>query len=70
MRTLVTPPTPGRLRRDLRLVADLAAMLFGYWIVGGSLRRRYRRKQARGETFWVDEEGPSAHREAPLAHER
>jgi len=70
MRTLVTPPTTGRLRRDLRLLADLGAMLFGYWIVGGALRRRYRRKEARGETFWVDEEGPTRHREAPIARQR
>ena len=66
MRTLVTAPMAGGWRRDLRLLLDLAVMLGVYWTVGARLRRRYRRKQARGETFWVDEEGPSLHREARL----
>jgi hypothetical protein len=53
-------------RRDLKLLFQMAGMLFGYFWVGGRLRRRYRALEARGETFWVDEEGPSEHREAAL----
>jgi hypothetical protein len=66
MRTLETAPRANAWRRDLRLLWSMAGMLAVYWVAGGRLRRRYRRKEARGETFWVDEEGPTGHREAPL----
>jgi hypothetical protein len=66
MRTLDTRDQPIAWRRDLRLLKDLAAMLWIYWTTGARLRRAYRRKQARGETFWLDEEGSTRHREAPL----
>jgi hypothetical protein len=67
MRTLDTRGGSSPWRRDLRLLLDLAAMLAIYWTAGARLRHRYRKKQARGETLFVDEEGPSRHREAPLA---
>ena len=66
MRTL-DPSRPERTwRDDLELVLRIAGMLVGYFVAGGRLRRRYRTLEARGETFWVDEEGPTGHREAPL----
>jgi hypothetical protein len=66
MRTLDTRNPVRGWRRDLRLLADLAAMLWVYWTTGARLRRAYRRAQLRGETFWIDEQGPTRHREAPL----
>jgi hypothetical protein len=66
MRTLDTAPRQSPRRRDLSLLFHMAGMLLGYWLVGGRMRRRYRKKEARGETFFVDEEGPTRHREAPL----
>ena len=65
MRTLDTAPQQSPWRRDLSLLFRIAGMLLGYWLVGGRMRRRYRKKEARGETFFVDEEGPTSHREAP-----
>jgi hypothetical protein len=66
VRTLQTQSTESRWRRDLRILWRMAGMLAIYWTVGARLRRRYRRKAARGEMLWVDEEGSSRHREAPL----
>jgi len=65
MRTL-DAPLERSWRRDLALLVRIGGMLVGYLVVGGRLRRRYRALEARGETFWVDEEGPTEHREAPL----
>jgi len=31
-------------------------MILYYWIAGGRIRKAYRRCQARGEIYWVDEE--------------
>ena len=66
MRTLDAPRREATWRRDLALLVRIGGMLVGYFVVGGPLRRRYRALEARGETFWVDEEGPTEHREAPL----
>ena len=66
MHTLDSGRSASALRRDLRLLGRMAAMLFGYFAVGGRLRRRYRRAQRRGETYWLDEAGATQHREAPL----
>ena len=66
MRTLDSSRHEHSWRRDLKLMVQMARMLFGYLVVGGRLRRRYRAMEARGETFWVDEEGPREHREAAL----
>jgi len=48
---------PAGLLGDLRLIRRMAAMLWRYWTVGGRLRREYRRREARGEVLWVDEQG-------------
>ncbi|MDH3675867.1 MAG: hypothetical protein OES12_10260 [Anaerolineae bacterium] len=45
-----------RLMRDLRLLSRIFQMLYAYLVLGGSVRRKYRAKAARGEIFWVDEE--------------
>jgi len=66
MRTLATPQNARPWRRDLKLLVQIARMLFGYVVAGGLLRRRYRALEARGQTFWLDEEGPREHREAAL----
>ena len=66
MHTLDSTRGESALKRDLRLVARMAAMLYGYFVAGGRLRREYRRRERRGETFWVDETGPTHHREEPL----
>ena len=68
MHTLDSTRAESRLVRDLKLLRRMAAMLFGYFAAGGRLRREYRRRERRGETFWVDEAGPTQHREAPLRH--
>jgi hypothetical protein len=65
MRTLQSAPSSG-FRRDVVLLQRIAVMLFQYLVAGGRMRREYRRKEARGETFWVDAGGPTRHREAPL----
>ncbi len=66
MHTLDSARTESTLVRDLRLVGRMAMMLFGYFVVGGRLRRGYRQAERSGDVFWVDETGPTRHREAPL----
>ena len=66
MRTLASSRHERPWRRDLKLLVQIARMLLGYLVAGGRLRRRYRALEARGETFWVDEDGPRGHREAAL----
>jgi hypothetical protein len=66
MHTLDGPRDESRLMRDLKLLGRMAAMLFGYCVPGGRIRREYRRRERRGETLWLDEAGPPRHREAPL----
>ena len=56
----------GARLSDLRLLRRLVAMFWQYLTVGGRLRREYRRKEARGEVYWVDAQGPTAHREESL----
>jgi hypothetical protein len=69
MRTLESTQSFG-LRRDLVLLQRIGLMLFQYLVAGGRLRREYRRKEARGETFWLDAGGPTRHREEPLRAKR
>jgi len=45
----------ARLARDLRLVVRLLLMVKAYFTTGASIRRRYREKQRRGETYYLDE---------------
>ena len=66
MRTLEGVPRTTGLRRDAALLWRLAVMLFQYLVPGGRLRREYRRKEARGEVYWVDASGPTRHREEAL----
>jgi len=66
MRTLHAAQSATGLRRDLALLRRIAGMVFEYLLAGGRLRREYRRKEARGEVFWVDASGPTRHREEPL----
>ena len=66
MRTLEGAPRTGGFRRDLALLRRIASMVFQYLLPGGRLRRQYRRREARGEVFWVDASGPTQHREEPL----
>ncbi len=65
MRTLDSARSSG-LRRDLALLRRIATMLYQYCFEGGRLRREYRRKEARGEVFWVDAGGPTRHREEAM----
>ena len=46
----------ARLRRDVRLLVRIARLLLTYFVAGGRIRRAYRRAEARGETYWMDEE--------------
>jgi hypothetical protein len=66
MRTLDPARRQRPWRRDLDLLLRIAGMLVGYVVVGGRLRRRYRAAERRGETLFVDEDGPGEHREAAL----
>jgi hypothetical protein len=66
MRTIEGASRAEGFRRDLALVFRLASMLFQYAFSGGRLRREYRKKEARGEVFWLDASGPTRHREEPL----
>ena len=66
MRTLHAAHPAAGFRRDIALLRRIAGMLFQYLFAGGRLRREYRRKEARGEVYWVDGSGPTRHREAPL----
>ncbi|MFQ5605526.1 MAG: hypothetical protein ACE5HS_19830 [bacterium] len=45
-----------RLQRDIRLLLRIVNLLFAYLTKGGRIRRIYRDREARGETFWVDED--------------
>ena len=66
MRTLDTASRTLGLKRDVGLLLRLGAMLFQYLVPGGRLRREYKRKEARGEVYWVDASGPTRHREEAL----
>jgi hypothetical protein len=66
MRTLAAGRTTSGWRRDLALLRRILGMVLEYTFAGGRLRREYRRKEARGEVYWVDASGPTRHREEPL----
>ena len=66
MRTLEAAQATAGLKRDLALLQRIAGMLLQYVFAGGRLRREYRRKEARGEVYWVDASGPTRHCEEPL----
>lgn len=65
MRTIDAPPAQG-LRRDLALAWRIGGMLLQYFLVGGRLRREYRRREARGDVYWVDGALGTPHRDDGL----
>jgi hypothetical protein len=66
VRTLVTSEASGTWRRDVGLLLRMVGMVIRYSTVGARLRRAYRRCEARREVYWVDEAGPTGHREEAL----
>jgi len=48
-----------RLGRDIRLLRQLFGMTMMYFTLGRRLRAEYRRRQAAGETFWIDKYDPA-----------
>jgi hypothetical protein len=46
----------AQLARDLRVLRRMLRLVWAYFLTGALVRRRYRRKQRRGEVFFVDEE--------------
>ncbi len=44
----------ARTRRNAKLLMRLAKMVKGYFTTGASIRRNYREKERRGETYYVD----------------
>lgn len=48
----------ARFRRDLRVLLRMTGMLWGYFRVGGRVRRAYRTKETRGQVYWIDESTP------------
>jgi len=63
MRTVDNPASAdqglwNKLGTDLALMRRLAGMMLFYWTKGRRIRAAYRRCEASGETFWVDEASP------------
>ncbi len=59
MRTFEEKAGGGRwftLRRDVTAARRILRMLIGYFTHGARVRAAYRRKEAAGETYWVDED--------------
>ena len=69
MRTLNAAEPRRGLGQDLRLLRRIVSMVVQYWIVGGRLRRGYRRCEEHGEVFWLDARGETRHREASMYRE-
>ena len=46
----------AQVTRDLRVLWRVLRLVWRYFVIGALVRRRYRRKQRRGEVFFVDEE--------------
>ena len=44
----------ARAQRNAKLLLRLAKMIKAYFTTGASIRRRYREKERRGETYDVD----------------
>jgi hypothetical protein len=66
MRTTEAGGAGPSWRRDLALLVRMASMVFGYLTAGARLRRAYRGCEARGEVLFLDELGPTSHREEAL----
>ncbi len=44
----------ARAQRNAKLLLRLAKMVKAYFTTGASIRRNYREKERRGETYYVD----------------
>lgn len=60
MKTIESGPSRGRsrfagIREHIRLVMRIGGMLIHYFTTGRRVRQAYRRCEATGETYWVDE---------------
>ncbi len=49
-----TSTLAARLVADVRLLWRIAMMAYGYWTVGGRVRRDLSAAEARGDTYWLD----------------
>ena len=64
MRTIQSKQSPddyslwARARRDVSLLRRMAFMIYGYLTLGRRVRRIYRKKEMRGEIFYVDQDMP------------
>lgn len=63
MRTVDHPSRAGHSLHDwlgerLRLALRIGGMVFYYFTEGRRIRKAYERREASGETFWVDESMP------------
>jgi hypothetical protein len=65
-RTVAATRGAASWRGDLALLLRMARMVLAYATAGARLRRAYRRCEERGDTLFVDELGPSRHREEAL----
>lgn len=71
MRTFDSPASRsaslvGRLMADVRVLRRIVGMAFGYWTVGGRVRRDLRAAERAGATYWLDDAGvavPSGERD-------
>lgn len=45
---------PRRLGRDIRLLAYLLRIAWGWLIIGGRIRRAYKVREAEGKTYWIE----------------
>ncbi len=54
--TMVIESRWGRAVRDLRVLRRMSRLVWGYFVTGALVRRRYRTKERHGEVFFVDEE--------------
>ncbi len=60
----------SKLRRDAALLLSIARMLRQYFTQGRKIRNAYRQHELRGDVLWLDEEGPTQHRDAAVTGER
>ena len=44
------------LIRDIRVLLRIMLAVIYYWTIGARARRRYRDCEARGETYWLEDE--------------
>ena len=60
----------NRLKRDVTLLVSISRMLVQYFTEGRRIRNAYRRHIQRGDVLWLDEQGPTQHRDAAMTGER